>query len=382
MGVNRKIIFFVTEDWYFFSHRLPVAMALKQAGLDVILVTRIHQHQERIEQLGIQVIPIDLKREGRNLFQEIKIIFKVAKIYHREKPDCVHHVAAKPVLYGSIAAMITRTPVYVNAFAGLGFVFLQKRQVKSILIQWGFLLAYWLIFHSKAAYAIFQNPEDKHLFESLGVVKKNRSTLIRGAGVNMSHYRFVKAPKGPITILLGARMLWDKGIGELVTAAKFLQGEKVAFRLLLAGIPDPANPNSIHTHILEKWHNQGIIEWIGYQADMAQVLSRSHIATLPSYGEGVPKFLIEAAACGRPIVATDVPGCREIVQHNQNGILVPVKNTYALANALLKLIKDPELRKRMGACGREIVANSFSDKIVADKTMAFYKTIWNKKRWR
>jgi glycosyltransferase involved in cell wall biosynthesis len=151
--------------------------------------------------------------------------------------------------------------------------------------------------------------------------------------------------------------------------------------VILAGIPDPANPNSVNEQTLKKWHAQGIIEWVGYQKDMSHVLSRIHIATLPSYREGVPKFLIEAAACGRPIVTTDVPGCREIVQHNKNGILIPVRNSLALANSLLKLIKDSELREKMGACGRAMVIKSFSEKIVAQKTLTFYKTIWNKKIW-
>ena len=382
MAVNRKIIFFVTEDWYFFSHRLHIARALKEDGFEVILLARVHQHKGIIENQGIRVISIDIKRESRNLFQEIKTIIKVAGVYKKEKPHLAHHVAAKPILYGSIAARVANVPLYVNAFAGLGFVFLQKSKIISILVQSVFILAYRFIFHSKAAYAIFQNPEDKSLFESLRIVKKNKTILIRGAGVNISNYRFFKEPEGRVTILLGARMLWDKGIGELIQAVKILKKKKVSFRVLLAGIPDPANPNSVHEQTLQKWHNQGIVEWIGFQKDMAHVLSRVHIATLPSYGEGVPKFLIEAAACGRPIVTTDVPGCREIVHHNKNGILVPVRNYYALANSLLKLIKDSELREKMGACGRAMVIKSFSEKIVAEKTMAFYKRIWNKKIWK
>jgi glycosyltransferase involved in cell wall biosynthesis len=382
MNINKKILFFVTEDWYFFSHRLHIAKALKEDGFEVILLTRVHQHREIIENQGIRVIAIDLKRESRNLFQEIRIVFKVAGVYKKEKPHIVHHVAAKPILYGSIAARIASIPLYVNAFAGLGFIFLQKNKFMSILTRAVFILAYRFVFHSKAAYAIFQNPEDKNLFESLRIVNKDRSILIRGAGVNIAHYRFFKEPEGRVTILLGARMLWDKGIGELIQAVKILQKKKIIFHVLLAGIPDPANPNSVEELTLQKWHNQGIVEWIGYQKDMAHVLSRVHIATLPSYREGVPKFLIEAAACGRPIVTTDVPGCREIVHHNKNGILVPVKNSDALAGSLLKLIKDSKLREKMGACGRDMVIKSFSEKIVADKTMTFYKEIWNKKIWR
>ena len=376
MTRKRTLLFFVTEDWYFFSHRLPIALALKEAGVEVTVLTRVFQHREKIEQQGIRVIPIDLRREGRNLFQEIKTIFKVAKVYRKFRPDLVHHVAAKPMLYGSLAAMMARVPISVNAFAGLGYVFLQKRKFSSFLIKSIFILAYRFVFRSKAAYAIFQNPEDKHLFENLGIVNKTRSVLIRGAGVDISHYRFFKEPPGRITILFGARMLWDKGIGELIHAVKILREKQVVFRVLLAGLPDPANPKSVHAKTLQKWHDQGLVEWIGFQKDMVNVLAMSHIVTLPSYREGVPKFLIEAASCGRPIVTTDVPGCREIVQHNKNGLLVPVGDGPALARALLKLIKDADLRKKMGACGRAMVIQSFSDKIVAGKTMEFYKKIW------
>ena len=381
MAINRKILFFVTEDWYFVSHRLHIARTLKENGFEVILLTRVHKHKKIIENQGIRVIPIDLKRESRNLFQEIKTIFKVAGVYKKEKPYLVHHVAAKPILYGSIAARAANICLYVNAFAGLGFVFSQKNNFLSIIIQSIFIQAYRFIFHSRSAYAIFQNPEDKVLFESLRIVKKNRSTLIRGSGVNVAKYRFFKEPEGQVNILLGARMIWDKGIGELIQAVRILREQQVDFHVILAGIPDPANPNSVNEQTLKKWHAQGIIEWVGYQKDMSHVLSRIHIATLPSYREGVPKFLIEAAACGRPIVTTDVPGCREIVQHNKNGILIPVRNSLALANSLLKLIKDSELREKMGACGRAMVIKSFSEKIVAQKTLTFYKTIWNKKIW-
>ncbi|MCG8641796.1 MAG: glycosyltransferase, partial [Desulfobacterales bacterium] len=202
--------------------------------------------------------------------------------------------------------------------------------------------------------------------------------LIRGSGVDPDQYRCIKEPKGTVTILFGARMLWDKGVGELIRAARILKKEGLIFRVILAGVPDPSNPNSVDTQTLRKWHDQGIAEWVGFQADMAKLFSQVHIVTLPSYyPEGVSKFLIEAASCGRPIVTTDTPGCREIVVNNKNGFLVPVKDAEAVAGALSKLIRDPGLRKKMGDCGRTMVLQSFSDKIVVEKTMAFYRQVWN-----
>ncbi len=377
MKAKRKILFFVTEDWYFFSHRLPLAEILIDYGFEVVLLTRVHKHRLLLEERGVKVISINLKREGRNFFREIRNILGIIKVYRREKPDLVHHVAVKPVLYGSVAAVITDIPACVNAFAGLGFIFQRERKLKTILLQWIFISAYKCIFLFGTTHAIFQNPEDRNLFDDLGIINKNRSILIRGSGVDTAHYKFCTEPEGVVTILIGARMLWDKGIGELIQAVKILRKKKLVFRMLLAGIPDPGNPNSICEATLKKWHDQGVIEWIGFQEDMAGLLSMSHIAVLPSYREGVPKFLIEAASCGRPIVATDVPGCREIVKHNKNGLLVPVKDSYALSEALLKLIEDPALRREMGQFGREMAVRFFSDKMVAEQTMGFYKRIWN-----
>lgn len=375
---GKKIIFLVTEDWYFVSHRLHLAVALIEKGYDVLLAARFHRHRSFIEAKGIRVIPVDIRRESRNVARELKTIFMLVKAYLREKPDLVHHVATKPILYGSVAAMAARLPVYVNAFAGLGFVFMES---ESLLKKWAkrlFLVAYQMLFLSKAAHAIFQNPDDKALFEKLRIVRKQNTVLIRGAGVDTRRFVDTKEPRGPVTIVLGARMLWDKGIGELVEASAILQARQVACRILLAGIPDPANPKSIPEETLNEWQQRGYIEWIGFRQDMAQVFAGSHIAVLPSYREGVPKFLLEAASCGRPIITTDVAGCREVVKHNVNGLLVPVKDSKALASALQTLVENPGLRKRMGKKGRVLIKENFSDVIVNRDTVRFYQNVLSK----
>jgi len=372
----KKIIFLVTEDWYFLSHRLPIALAAKESGHEVVVLTRINTHKFNIEKYGFTVIPLKIKRESRNLFLELEAIFQIIKIYLKEKPDLTHHVAVKPILYGSVAAMVTRVPHFVNAIPGLGFAFSRKKGIIAGVMQFVFLMAYGLIFRWPGARAIFQNSEDKALFEDSKIVKKNQSILIRGSGVDVDQYQYLPEPPGIVTILFGARMLWDKGVKELVQAVKLLKKKDAAFRVVLAGMPDPANPQSIPVQVLENWHNSGLVTWVGFQKDMPALITRAHIITLPSYREGVPKFLLEAASCGRPIVTTNVPGCREIVKQGENGILVPPKDPQALAHGLYRLIKDGKLRKKMGKKGREMVVQDFSEKNIVNKTMEFYKRIW------
>lgn len=367
-----KIIFLVTEDWYFWSHRLPIARAAKVAGFDVVVVTRVDKHRVRIENEGFRIIPVKLKRQGRNILQEIKSILQIVNIYHKERPDLVHHVAMKPILYGTLAAILNKIPHVINAYAGLGFLFISKKW-KARLLKPIFLAIYKVLFLIKPVYAIFQNPEDLLFFINSGIINKKRTVLIRGSGVNLSDFKVTDEPEGRITIMLASRMLWDKGIGELIEATKVLKFKKIDFRTILVGKPDNENPRSIPEKVLKTWHDKGIIEWWGYQEHMPQILSKAHIIALPSYREGVPKGLLEAAACGKPIVATDVVGCREIVKHLENGFLVQVKDVKSLSKALEVMIKDSGLRQKMGAKGRRLVEKYFSEQVVVEKTMELYR---------
>ena len=372
--MKARILFFITEDWYFWSHRLPIARAVRDAGFEVLIATRVHQHKERIEKEGFKLIPISLGRRNKNIIKGIFSILEIIRIYRREKPHIVHHVAIKPVLYGSWAARIAGVPGVVNALAGLGFIFVAQGWKTSVLRRL-VVFAYRSAFSAKNAFGIFQNPEDLKLFVNAGVVKSEKAALIRGSGVDISHFIHLPEPAGIPTIVLASRMLWDKGVGELVDAARILNKDGIKCCMILVGNPDPENPASIPEETLHRWHSEGIIEWWGHKDDMPEVFAKSNIVVLPSYREGLPKVLLEAASCGRAIVATDVPGCREIVQHNENGLLVPPHDSKALANALKVLIKDPELRAKMGAKGREIVEAEFSEEIVVKQTMEVYKKI-------
>lgn len=370
-----KLLFFITEDWYFCSHRLPLAREAIEAGFEVTLLTNVQSHGDLIRSAGVRVIPLDLKRSSLNPFRELTTIWRVIVAYRSIRPDIVHHVAMKPVLYGSIAALIARIPYVVNALAGMGYLFISQNLKARMLRGWikqvfGFILG------RNGSRLILQNPDDRNLLVSNGIVKEDKISLIKGAGVNLNLFKPTIEPDGIITVVLASRMLWDKGVGEFVKASAMLKAQGVSARFVLVGSPDLENPRSIPEITLLEWHKSNVIEWWGKREDMPEVFAKTHIICLPTtYGEGIPKVLIEAAACGRPIVTTDAPGCREIVRDRVNGFLVPARNAVALAAALRKLINDRELREEMGAKGRQIVMEEFSEEKVVAETMAVYREL-------
>lgn len=370
-GQRPKLLFLVTEDWYFCSHRLPLACAARDAGFDVAVATRITVHGERIRSAGLRPIPIALRRSGRNPWRELQAIREIAAIYRREAPDIVHHVALKPVLYGSLAAKIAKVPHIVNALAGMGYVFTSRNASARLLRPWIALAFRFLLKNSRV---ILQNPDDRATLLAAGILRENQIALIRGSGVDTGIFRYVPEPDGePPLIVLPARMLWDKGVGEFVAAAEILRHGGIAARFALAGERDPGNPSAIPLEQLRKWHASGTVSWLGQQEDMPALLAQSHIVCLPSYREGLPKALLEAAACGRAIVATDVPGCREAVRHGENGLLVPARDSAALARALRRLIEDPALRRRFGESGRALAEREFSVGEISAGTLALYR---------
>ncbi len=374
-----KLLFLITEDWYFWSHRLPIARAAKSAGFEVLIATRVHLHHERIIKEGIKVIPIQLQRKSRRLLKEIKDFIEIIKIYRRERPDIVHHVAIKPILYGSWAAVFTRVPAVVNAVAGLGFIFVSKGR-QSSLIREIVKFAYRFAFLPDNTVAIFQNPDDLNLFVDANIVTKSKTMLIRGSGVDIARFQYLPERDGCPVVILASRMLWDKGVGEFIQAAKIVKKEYPNCRFVLVGDPDPENPMSIPEEVLQGWHKAEIVEWWGHRDDMPQIFANSNIVVLPSYREGLPKVLLEAASCGRAIVTADVPGCREIVRHMYNGVLVKPYDSELLADAITKLLANPDLRRKMGIRNRRIVENEFSDKFVAEQTLReYYQLIRNRK---
>jgi glycosyltransferase involved in cell wall biosynthesis len=366
-----KILFFVTEDWFVCSHWLPLISGAKDAGYEVVVVTRTNKHAEKIRQHGAEVIHFEISRRGLNVFREFKTVLRLMGIYRREKPDIVHHIAMKPMLYGSLVSHLMRVPHTVNWVAGMGWLFISstwRAKILQIIVRkvFGMLL--------RGTEVIVENKDDQAVISSIGVAAQHLH-LIRGAGVDTLLYAPSREPEGTPLVVLPARMLWDKGVGEFVEAATLLKKRGVSVRFVLVGEPDEENPASVPMHQLASWQKDGVVEWWGRREDMPQVLAQSHIVCLPSYREGLPKSLLEAASCGRPIVTTDVPGCREIVRDGDNGFLVEARNPTALADALAELLSDPELRHRMGRRGVERAMNEFSQEKIVAQVLALYREV-------
>ena len=373
MDKRPKIIFFVTEDWYFCSHRLPLALAAQEEGFQVSVATRVQKHGEVITSHGLKLIPLELSRHSMNPFGGVLLLFRLIKILRKESPEILHNVSLKPVLYGSIAARFSKTPKVINALTGLGFLF-ASRQWKARLVRPFIEMVFRWVLNRPNTRVIFQNPQDQELFIKRKLIQKDRAVLIKGSGVDMNQFTPGSEPQGPVTVLLASRMLWDKGVGIFVEAARLLIEEKINARFVLAGNCDASNPGAIPESVLEQWNQSGVIEWWGNQTNMPRVFQSSHIVCLPTtYGEGIPKVLIEAAASGKPIIATDIPGCREIVHPDQNGILIPPHKPEALAQAIQKLLEDPALRQKMGDAGRSIALSEFSSEKVIGETLVLYK---------
>lgn len=366
-----RLLFVVTEDWYFCSHRLPLALAAMAAGFDVAVATRVSAHGDVLRAHGIGVHPWEMRRDSTGLFSELRALLSLNRIYRQARPDIVHHVALKPVLYGSFLARLRGIPAVVNALGGMGSLF-TARSASKRLIKNAILSVFRFLLSAKGRILILQNPDDRELMVTQAGVAAERIRLIRGAGVNLDEFGAVAEPAGVPLVVLPARMLWDKGVGEYVEAARLLKAEGVQARFVLVGGTDECNPSGIDQRQLEQWTAEGVVEWLGMRRDMPAVLQGANIVCLPSYREGLPKSLLEAAACARAIVSTDVPGCREIVRDGENGILVRPRDAVALAGALRQLIVSPALRSRMGSRGREMVVAEFSEQIVVAQTINIY----------
>ena len=368
------LLYLVTEDWYFCSHRLPIARAARDAGWDVVVATRVGKHAQSILQEGFRLIPIRLRRRSLAPWREVVAITELVRIYRRERPDLVHHVGMKPVLYGALAATIAGVPAVINALAGMGYVFTSS-QLKARLLRPLIRAAFRCLLDRPRSRLILQNPDDVASMAG-GTVAAERVALIRGSGVDTATFLPRPEPDGTPVAVMVSRMLWDKGVGELVEAARLLKRRGVPLRVVLVGPPDPENPASIPERRLHGWDASGDVAWWGEREDIAEIWANSHIAVLPSYyGEGVPKALLEAAAYSRPMVATNISGCREIVQDGVTGLLVPPRDAERLADALERLARDPQLRRHMGAAARELVERELSEKAVVEETMALYRSL-------
>ena len=366
-----KIILFANTDWYLYNFRLSLAKELRAHGHDVILVSASGPFEPLLKESGFRWVPFPLSRQGINPFYELRTLWRLTRLYHELGPDIVHHFTIKPVLYGSTAAHILRIPGIINSITGLGHLFIDPEPVTRLLRR----LASWLYrLNLRGTEVIFENPEDRKIFIEWKFIKPEQGHLILGTGVDVERFRPTTRENDPPIVLFSSRILVTKGILEYVEAIRILKKKGIHARFALAGATDAGNPASIPAEQIDAWKQAGLVEWWGWQSDMPAALARTDIFCLPSYREGVPNALLEATACGLPIVTTDTPGCRDVVTNGVNGILVPVRDAQAVADALELLINDPDLRRRMGSAGRELAIN-FSNIKINRETLAVYSLL-------
>ncbi len=365
----RRVAFCVTVDWYFCHHYLALARAVRAAGFAVTVITGVADHGDAIREAGLDLIPLAVSRKGMNPARELQSILGLTRILRRLRPALLHNIAQKPVLYGTLAARLAGVPAVVNGVAGMGYLFTSET-ARARLVRALVGGAYRALLAAPNVRVLVQNPDDQEQVLRLTGVEP---VLIPGSGVDLARFVPRPQPPGPALVLLASRMLWDKGVGEFVAAARLLKARGLPARLVLVGKPDPGNPASVSEDQLRDWQREGCIEWWGYRADMPEVMAAAHIACLPSYyREGLPKFLIEAAAAGLPLVTTDATGCREAVEPGGNGLLVPVRDPVALAAALARLIGDAALRRRFGAQSRALAEARFDATRIHGATLAVY----------
>jgi len=367
--MRRKLLYVVTEDWSFTLHRLPMARAARDAGYEVHVATRVVDCRLQIEAEGFILHPIALQRGSLNPLALLRTVSDLRRIYKSVRPDIVHHVALAPAVLGSLAAL--GLPLHkLDALTGLGFVFTSATPKARMLRPFVRRLLVFLLTRPGTT-VLVQNPDDGAMAEQLGV-RPDRVALIPGSGVDVDALLPLPEPEGPFTVGFVGRLLYDKGVHILVQAQQLLSKRGLPFRLLLAGTPDASNPASIPPALLDQWRHADGVVLLGQVSDIATVWAEAHVAALPSRREGLPKSLLEAAACGRPMVATDVPGCREIVRDDVTGLLVPPEDAEALADAIERLMHDRELRLRYGAAARHAAVEGFASKRVGGDIVALY----------
>lgn len=378
-----RLLFVLNEAYFFLSHRLSTAQAAAAAGFEVHVAAPCHHAWApagfsvgELKALGFQFHAIPMSRRGINPFGELHTFVALCRLYRRLRPDIVHHVTIKANLYGGLAARLTGVPAALFAVSGLGQMFV-ARDWRMAALRAVVARALALAFAHPNSIVICQNASDRQTLIDQRIASADDIVILGGAGVDLEQFRPLEPVAGNAVVILAARLIWDKGIDEFVQAARLLKERGVPVRMVLVGRTHVSNPRAVSEEVLRGWVAEGVVEWWGFRTDMAEVLGQSHVVCLPSsYGEGVPKVLLEAAACGRPIVTTDIPGCRDVVTHGENGYLVPPRDAVALADALAALAADRVLRDAMGQSSRLRAERRFDQGEVAKATVALYNDLF------
>ena len=371
-----KIVLFANTEWYLYNFRRSLAFALRDAGHELLLVSPPGPYGEKLRAMGFRWLPAPMERRSLNPLSEAQLVAWLRRLFKEEQVDLVHGFTIKCAVYGSLAARLLGGVARVNAVAGMGYVFssgdLKARALRPVVrTLMGMALG------GKRARLVLQNPDDVALFERARLVDPAAIRLIPGSGVNCERFApsGARGRGGRFRVVLPARLLWDKGVAEYVEAARRLRAEGKAIDFLLAGDPDPGNPAAVPEASLRDWAAEGLVDWLGHVDDMPGLFASVDAVILPSYREGLPKGLIEAGACGLPLVTTDVPGCREVVEDGVDGLLVPARDSVSLANAISRLADDPSLCDRLGKAVRRKVLAQFDERIVVARTLAVYQEL-------
>ena len=376
--MNRRLLFVVNVDWFFLSHRLPIALEAQRQGYQVHIATGLTDKLDELQRHGLVVHPLALDRSSTGLGNAWRTMVQLWQVFRAVRPDVVHLVTIKPVLLGGLVARLTGVPAVVVAVSGLGFVFM-ARGAKAAVRRWLVGALYRVALGHRNLKVIFQNPDDRASLTKLAHLPDSKIAMIRGSGVELTQYSGTPEPLGVPVVLLAARLLADKGVREFVQAARLLKQQGVSARFCLVGSIDPAIPASLADAELTQWASEGVVELWGQRSDMPRVLAAAQVVVLPSYyGEGLPKVLIEAAACGRAVVTTDHPGCRDAIDPGVTGLLVPVRNAEALADALKGLINDPARCQAMGNAGRALAESAFDVRQVVAAHLRIYQELIDK----
>ena len=372
--IDPKVLFVITEDWFFHSHFLDRAKYIASSGGTVGIATRFSIHEEELRDLGFELFPIDFSRRGLNPITEFITALKIRRIVRRFKPDIAHNIALKPVVTGTFGELLGQQGAVINALVGMGYIFTstdtRASVVKPILSR---ILKFLL--RSNSVHVVIENPDDLNSLVNEGFVRKSQISLIRGAGVDLIAFPFQPEATGPVVVTMVSRILRDKGVLEFINSASQLLAKMPEVKFQIVGEPDLGNPSAIEQSEIDSWESLPNVKYLGRRSDIADILKGSHIVCLPSYREGLPKSLLEALSSGRPIITTDVPGCREVCEDGVNGLLIPARDSIALSDAIEKLAINPELRQAMGRAGRMRAESEFSSELVCAQTLDLYRRL-------
>lgn len=378
--IRPKVAMFANTDWYLYNFRLNLARRLQQCGCEVVLISPAGEYRERLVSSGFRHIPFDFSTRSTNPLRELLVLTRLIRLLRQERFDLLHNFTIKPVIYGSVAAWLSNRVPVVNSVTGLGHIFVDPG-LKARLLRPLVWCCYWLVFaRDEGARVIFQNEEDLQGFVDLGIIRRSAARVIRGSGVNCrrfspQHSAAREVSPLHVRVLFASRLLREKGIIELIDAARLLHERAVPARVMVAGDYRSENPSSLSAEEVETIRREGVVQLLGHVEDMPGLLAEADIVVLPSYREGTPKILLEAAAMALPLIATDVPGCRGVVRHGINGLLVPARDASALARAIETLVRNRDLRQSYGRAGRKLIKEKFEESLVLDRTLEVYREL-------